>query len=280
MRLRRLAIPLVAVLTIVAVGAATTTALVATRDQQPVVLPPESTPPVQAGTTDTPAPVPTVVIIFETPPKTALDPSSLPEPKPAAEDHHAKPMPKPRLDRGVKGNRIAPVPVQESSSQPVPEAADPSGKDAVDGNVYTWQDGDRTMRAVLQEDLVVQSKSDNTPQDAIVAEGGGGSIVRKQYKHGSAAQPVFKSELGGGLMTLPGGVMLALDPEWDPTEVDKFFEINGIKPDQVSELSFLDNAFLVETDPGFPSLELANSLADKDGVTVSSPNWWRQLETK
>ena len=352
MRLRRLAIPLMAVLTIVAIGAATTIALVAAWAQQPVAVPQEPIPPAQAGKTDTPrpvptevisfetppktaldpsslpepkpaaedtdsptpvptvvisfetppkavldpaslpepkpaaedtdtpTPVPTVVISFETPPKTALDPASLPEPKPAAEDHDAKPMPKPTLDLGVKGNRIPPGPVQESSSQPVSKAADSSGKDAVDGNVYTWRDGNRTMRAVLQEDLVAQSKSDNTPQDVIIAEGGGGSIVRKQYKHGSAAQPVFKSELGGGLMTLPGGVMLALDPEWDPTAVDKFFETNGIKPDQVSELSFLDNAFFVETDPGFPSLELANSLADKDGVAVSSPNWWRQLETK
>ena len=48
---------------------------------------------------------------------------------------------------------------------------------------------------------------------------------------------------------------------------------------QVSELDFLDNAFFVQTDPGFPSLELANSLADEEGVLVSSPNWQQQYET-
>jgi hypothetical protein len=136
------------------------------------------------------------------------------------------------------------------------------------------------MRVVLQEDLAAQGKSLNTLQDGIVAEAGGHSIVKKQDKRGSEAQPVFRSESGGGLMTLPGGVMLALDPEWDQAAADKFFEGNGIKPGQVSELGFLDNAFFVETDPGFPSLELANSLAGKEGVTVSSPNWWRQMETK
>ena len=280
MNLRRLAIAFVAVLTIVAIGAATTTALIAARGQQSVALPPETTPPVQAGTPNTPTPVPTVVINFEVPPKTALDPASPPDPKPAPEDHDAKPTPKPILDRGVKGNRVPPGPVQESSFQSASKAADPSGKDVDDGNVYTWQDGGRTMRAVLQEDLAAQSTSDNTPQDVIVAKGGDYSVVRKQHKHGSAAQPVFKSESGGGLMTLPGGVMLALDPEWDQSAVDKFFEGNGIKPGQVSELGFLDNAFFVDTGPGFPSLELANSLAGKEGVTVSSPNWWRQMETK
>ncbi len=280
MRLRRLAIPFIAVLTIVAVGAATTTALVAARGQQPVTLPPEPIPPAQAGTPDTPTPVPTVVINFEVPPKTSLDLATLPEPKPVAEEYEAKPTPKPALDRGVKGNRVPPGPVAESSYQSVSKAGDSSGKDAGDGNMYTWEDGDRTMNIVLQDDLVAQSKSDNTPQDVIVAEGGGYSIVSKQYTPGSGDQPVFKSQSGGGLMTLPGGLMLALDPEWDQTTVDKFFEGNGINPDQVSELGFLDNAFYVETDAGFPSLELANSLASKDGVTVSSPNWWRQLETK
>ena len=280
MNLRRLVIPLITALAIVAIGAATTTALVAARGQQPETLPPESIPPAQAETPDTPTPAPTVIINFEVPPKTGLDSSSLPEPKPVTENTEPKPTPKAALDRGPKGNRIPPAPVQEASSRPVSETADSSGKETGGGNVYTWQDGDRTMNIVLQEDLAAQSKSDNTPHDVIVAEGGGYSIVSKQYQYGSGDQPVFKSESGGGLMTLPGGVMLALDPEWDQTTVDKFFEANGITPDQVSELDFLDNAFYVETDAGFPSLELANTLAGKEGVTVSSPNWWRQMETK
>ena len=301
MNLRRLTIPLITALAIVAIGAATTTALVAARGQQPETLPPASIPPAQAGTPDTPTPVPTVVINFEVPPKTGLDSSNLPEPKPVTENAEPKPAPKTALDRGPKGNRVPPGPVLELSTQPVSETADstgnvapqhradrgeadggspPTGKDSGGGDVYTWQDGDRTMNIVLQDDLVAQSKSDNTPQDIIVAEGGGYSIVSKQYQHGSGDQPVFKSESGSGLMTLPGGVMLALDPEWDQAAVDKFFEANGITPDQVSELGFLDNAFYVETDAGFPSLDLANSLAGKEGVAVSSPNWWRQLETQ
>ncbi len=81
-------------------------------------------------------------------------------------------------------------------------------------------------------------------------------------------------------MTLPGGVMLALDPEWDQAAVDKFSAGNDIPADHVTPLEFLDNGFFVETEPGFPALELANSLADQEGVVVSSPNWWREVNAK
>ena len=81
-------------------------------------------------------------------------------------------------------------------------------------------------------------------------------------------------------MTLPGGVLLVLDPEWSQAQVNSFFSANGIKLDRVSELDYVDNGFFVETEPGFPSLELANTLAALEGVAVSSPNWSRESTPK
>ena len=81
-------------------------------------------------------------------------------------------------------------------------------------------------------------------------------------------------------MTLPGGVLLALDPQWDRDRVDSFFSENGISKEIASELGFIENGFFIETGPGFPSLELANGLAAKDGVVISSPNWWREVQPK
>ncbi len=148
------------------------------------------------------------------------------------------------------------------------------------GETYTWQDGDRTLNVVLQEDLVVQKTSEVTAVDVVVVKGLASSIVEKQASHGDDAGPVFKSESGGEIMTLPGGVLLALDPEWDETQVEDFFAQNGISSDKVSELDFIPNGFLIETDAGFPSLDLANELADQDGALISSPNWSREVETK
>ena len=148
------------------------------------------------------------------------------------------------------------------------------------GEVHTYEDGDRTVRVVLQNDLVLQKNSAVTPSDSVVVKGSTQSIIRKGSDGGLDNLPVFRSESGGGLMTLPGGVLLALDPEWDKAQIDNFFSENGISPEQVSELGFISNGFLVETEAGFPSLDLANSLAAQDGVELSSPNWWSEVEAK
>ena len=81
-------------------------------------------------------------------------------------------------------------------------------------------------------------------------------------------------------MTLPGGVLLALDPDWDETQVEDFFSNNGISADKYSEMDFIENGFVIETESGFPSLDLANNLAGQGGVLISSPNWSREVETK
>ena len=148
------------------------------------------------------------------------------------------------------------------------------------GDVYTWEDGDRTLNVVLEEDLTIQNSADIAPGVEVVARGATESIVRKQTGSTQDGLPVFRSQSGGGLMTLPGGVLLSLDSEWDKAQIESFFSQNGISMGQVSELEFLPNGFLVKTEPGFPSLNLANTLAKQDGVEISSPNWWTQLEAK
>ena len=148
------------------------------------------------------------------------------------------------------------------------------------GKVHTYEDGDRTVRVVLQDDLVLQKNSAVTPSDSVVVKGSTQSIIRKGSDGGQDNLPVFRSESGGGLMTLPGGVLLSLDPKWDKAQVDRFFSDSNISPEQVSELGFIPNGFLVETEAGFPSLDLANSLASQDGVEISSPNWWSEVEAK
>ena len=76
--------------------------------------------------------------------------------------------------------------------------------DAVQGQVYTYADGDRTVRVRLQSDLEVSG-------DSGVARSGGQHIVTKDSTRRSSGLPVFRSESSGTLMTLPGGVLLVLD---------------------------------------------------------------------
>ena len=152
--------------------------------------------------------------------------------------------------------------------------------EAVQGQPYTWEDGDRTLTVYLQDDLVVEQDSDGMPRDVVAADDGGTNVARNaDGESKSGTLPVFRSE-SGALLTLPGGVLLVLDSTWSETQVNSFFSDNGIKLDRVSELSYAANGFFIETEPGFPSLDLANKLATLDGVEVSSPNWGREAVPK
>ena len=147
-----------------------------------------------------------------------------------------------------------------------------------EGAVYTYEDSDRTLRVILQEDLVVRQTGSDVPTDRMVRRTAGGSIARSNFLYGTADLPVFRSPSGGGLMTLPGGVLLALDPEWDEARVECFFVENNIAQARISERDYMPNGFFVDTEPGFPSLELANTLVAQKGVVLSIPNWWLELE--
>ena len=159
----------------------------------------------------------------------------------------------------------------ESGSAGVSEQVGPD-----QGQPYTWQDGDRTLTVLLQDDLTVTQDGDIALRDDTAIRTTRSDTVDKAA---SAGLPVFRSQ-SGTLMTLPGGVLLALDETWGSAETDAFFVRNGIDRDRVSELDYVANGFFVETEPGFPSLELANALASQDGVEVSSPNWRREVIAK
>ena len=144
------------------------------------------------------------------------------------------------------------------------------------GRAYTYRDGDRELTVLLQNELTVSPDGDIIPLRNTPSSAARGDAVDKIV---SASLPVFRSR-SGTLMTLPGGVLLVLDGTWDRGKTDAFFKRNGISASRWSELGYVSNGFFVKTKPGFPSLELANTLADQGGVEISSPNWWRERTTK
>lgn len=166
------------------------------------------------------------------------------------------------------------------SKEEEPPAAPEPGP-SVSGRVYTWQDGDRTRQVRLQVELAAVKNVSGVEGDIVTTAGSRNiiSVAGAAATTREESEPVFRSE-SGNLMSLPGGIVLILDPDWSRSEVQAFFTDNSISLDRVSDLGELPNAFMVETEPGFPSLELANALADQVGVVVSSPNWWTQAATK
>ena len=194
--------------------------------------------------------------------------ASEPEPGPV---NFPMPGPDDKLTLVVQAEPRAPLPPAERSATNYPSDQ---------GTVFTWEDGASTRRVVLQNDLVLRSNDAVNSEDDVIVRGVTNSIVQKASSGSLDPLPVFRSESGGGLMTLPGGVLVALDPEWDDQQVAEFFIQNGIELDRTSELGFIENGFLIDTEPGFPSLELANELAANEGVDIASPNWWREAQPK
>ncbi len=224
-----------------------------------------------AAPTEIPAPIQDPTVTVPTP--SVDDSTSMPTPASSADDG----LEFAPVDSIGSSKKQEPLTVVDTDS---PQKGGPGASGPVQGDAYTWQDGDRTMTARLQTDLVVEKGSGGLPRDVVSASEGGINLARSaDGQSKSDTLPVFRSE-SGALMTLPGGVLLALSPEWSQAETNAFFSSNGIKMDRVLELDYLANGFFVETEPGFPSLDLANALAVQDGVEISSPNWGREATPK
>ena len=170
------------------------------------------------------------------------------------------PGPALQLDESA-ADQYAPEPIEDGAT--VQDAGQDSSTGSPGGVPYTYHDGDAERRVWLVPGA----------QEAAPDSGGGtaGDLVA-DGQSGGGGSLVFVSE-SGTEMTLPGGVALVLDPEWSAEQVDGFLAVNGISRSRASDLGWIANGFLIATEPGLASLELANALATLEGVVISSPNW-------
>ena len=159
----------------------------------------------------------------------------------------------------------------DTDSEPPTKGGDT--EPSAEGRVYVWRDADRIRTVRLQSDLTIRTSSDGVTAQIVARSSVAGA------SSGEQALPVFRSESNGTMMTLPGGVLVLFDAEWDDAQTSGFFAEQGISKSLISPM-LLDNAYKIETEPGFPSLDLANRLATLDGVVISSPNWTSEAVAK
>ncbi len=167
-----------------------------------------------------------------------------------------------------------------------PEEPASTTNEQTPSDTYTWQDGNRVLLVFLEPNPAVHPDTgtasdarDNVdPENAAAARGDAQASEFDKAQAGVSA-PVFRSE-SGEIMTLPGGIALILDPAWGLADTERFFARHAIDASRVTELDYVTNGYFVETEPGFPSLNLANLLASQDGVELSSPNWLIEIFTE
>ena len=134
---------------------------------------------------------------------------------------------------------------------------------------HTYRDGDKTVKITLQEDLV-----------GVKGEYGQISVVPRSEAPATADEeiPVFADQ-EGTLLALQGDVVLMFDKSLSEEQLASFLDANGLL-DRVGRMGYSTHAFRIKTDPGWESLELANRLAEKQGVAVSRPDWWRKRRAR
>ena len=202
-----------------------------------------------------------------TPPNTDQDAS---EPSQQAEEPAGAESASAAAESQAQAHQQAAQPESQSAPDPEQEAPRTDNEAREDGDsstqtTYTWHDGEHSRTVTYQAELTV-----------VTSREGESEIVPRQAASAQSDEPpVFRSDTGE-LMTLPGGVLLVLDADSDQSTIDQFFAVNGISRGRVHDQTFTTNAFLVETEPGLPSLNLANQLAGQEGVVIASPNWERE----
>ena len=225
------------------------------------------------------APTHSVPTIMPTKTSTLVpSPSSTPAEVPANTPETTKPP----LTSPPPEQKSPPNVQQGASTKDEPPKSGKTGT-SPQGRAYTWQDADRTMTVLIQDDLTVgengklatHTPSQSNEQNGLGARDRTGSADANE----EPPLPVFRSR-SGSIMTLPGGVLLALDETWTTDEASTFLTRNSIEPSRISELDYLTNGFFINTEPGFPALELANSLAGQNGVVAASPNWRHEVSAK
>lgn len=169
---------------------------------------------------------------------------------------------------------------------------------------YVWYDGDRERTVWLNPQLVVEFNPSEESRSAFKTANSSaeeipfkqGSIRLWKLSENVTAKTAMQSlnsshansryspvlqdgpSSSGRMRALPGNIIIHLDPSWQQPAVDIWLEKN--KLEVVRKLNIGANIFVIKTDAGLASLEIANSFHQTDGVVAAYPDWWTEVATR
>jgi len=160
---------------------------------------------------------------------------------------------------------------------------------------YYWHDGERQRQVWLAPRLVAEFQPDRGPSRPAgsVPASTRSAHVRIWRLHSprepdqlagalpsgvdpGQVSPVFRETPGGegGLMALPGGVIVRLPPNWDHDRALNWARSQGVPLGGV--VAGLPGTYRIPTDPGLVALRKAKALRKDPDVRAAFPDWWRQ----
>ncbi|NOY71897.1 MAG: hypothetical protein GXP14_05895 [Gammaproteobacteria bacterium] len=165
---------------------------------------------------------------------------------------------------------------------------------------YFWYDGDEKRSVWVNPELIAefkvqteanaQLKSLDTTKKIntqlpfvrflkIEADDTSIQAVGKSVNEGDNSQfsPVLHdaASISGIKRALPGNVLVQMKFDWSQEKIEAWFEKYNLIA--IKSLTFAPNAFLIQTQSGLDSLDIANRIYETGDVVLASPNWWQEM---
>lgn len=165
------------------------------------------------------------------------------------------------------------IQIATGSTYATAQQANASNKDGA----YTWYDGGVPRTVWIDKSHVAELPDNNAgPREGIRIVPADEARSRDATERSNTV-PVFRDgPTGGRIRTIPGNIIVQLNPEWNAAQVAQWLRANAL-----TEVHRMSNNFLViASPPGLPSLELANRLQESGTVVYAQPDWWEQTRRR
>lgn len=163
---------------------------------------------------------------------------------------------------------------------------------AAQGESVIWYEGGVAQNATIDPELIAEFGGSKTlgKQTKAVEQNdrSGGKVTLWRISEGSTPtvvksakttnpkgvySPVLR-DASGQIRALPGGVIVRLNPNLSSQEAAAWLadqNLTVIRPLEIGK-----NTFVIRSEAGLASLELANTLQQTEGVVWAQPDWWQE----
>ncbi len=191
---------------------------------------------------------------------------------------------------------------REAEPQYDSESYDRGAGTAIQGRAFTYRDGERTASLTLAEDLLIEFGPTSAGAELVLASLGNANELDSSSEgvrlwqfdnsdplriaedlgrietDGRFSPAFYPSSSREVIWALPGGVVVGFPDTWTPGEVERYALEQGLRVDQrVTESGM---TYLLHSEPGLPSLESANIIANGPDVLWATPNFWQSSVTR
>lgn len=135
----------------------------------------------------------------------------------------------------------------------------------------TRQAGAEPVRRLSGIKLVHQGDATSSPRQTVETKGA--TLVQTTTQR----VPVFRDQARGAIRVAAGNVILQLPEVWSAEQQSLWLAEQELT--LISEIPEL-NLLVIASEPGYPTLELANRLAELPEVLSASPDWWQPVSRR